>query len=312
VTQPDLDAGHYTNSACVDDGTGPATHTCTNDTTSAAPKLIIKKISDPVGTGSFSFTTTGSSYQPFTIPGGGQNQQYLQPGTYMAKESSQLGWVLTGIGGSTDANFPYNCVVTGTGGSTGLGDLNTQTVTVTLKVGDVVTCTFENTGAKVTRTQGFWATHPQLASIAWSGGTGFGHTFPGVATTAGIGDTTLCGRPIDTLGKLMGAFWSSVSTTSTGTKRSQLDQSRMQLLQQLIAAELNASAFGSVPSGGTSQFGTWEAAYCGTNQNTIKNSQQGSASYNTNGDSAQFTPGTSADSKNARAVALLTFWDALP
>ena len=36
------------------------------------------------------------------------------------------------------------------------------------------------------------------------------------------------------LGKLMGGFWSSVSTTSTGTKRSSLDQARMQLLQQLL------------------------------------------------------------------------------
>ena len=42
----------------------------------------------------------------------------------------QLGWVLTGIGGSTDPNTPYNCTVTGSGGSTGVGDLNTQTATI--------------------------------------------------------------------------------------------------------------------------------------------------------------------------------------
>ena len=39
-----------------------------------------------------------------------------------------------------------------------------------------------------TRTQGFWSTHTPLANIAWFGGTAFGHTFPGVAGTSGIGD----------------------------------------------------------------------------------------------------------------------------
>jgi hypothetical protein len=108
----------------------------------------------------------------------------------------------------------------------------------------------------------------------------------------------------------MGGFWSDVFKTSTGGKRSALDQARMQLLQQLLAAELNASAFGSVPTSGT--FAAWESAYCGTNTTAIKNAQQQAASFNTQGDSSTFTPGTSADSKNARAVASVAFWDVLP
>ena len=63
-----------------------------------------------------------------------------------------------------------------------------------MKNGDTVTWVLENTGQGVTRTQGFWATHTPLAEIAWFGGTAFGHTFPGVAGTAGIGDGTICGR----------------------------------------------------------------------------------------------------------------------
>jgi hypothetical protein len=169
-----------------------------------------------------------------------------------------------------------------------------------------VTCTFENTGQGVTRTQGFWATHSPLANIAWFGGTAFGHTFPGVA------NTTLdpCGKTISDLPKLMGGFWSDVSKTTTGGKRSPLDQARMQLLQQLLAAELNTSAFGSVPS--TGSIAAWEAAYCGTNTNNIKTAQQQAASFNSAGDNQQFTPGTSADSKNARAIANYVFWDILP
>jgi Prealbumin-like fold domain len=311
----------YSASAWVCSGTGTqsgsnitlaigqsATCTITNDDLPGT--IIVKKITKPVNTGSFAFTTTPTGYSGFTLPGGGQNSQILNAGSYTVKEATQLGWILTGIGGSTDPNTPYNCTVTGSGGSTGVGDLNTQTATINLKNGDTVTCVFENTGNGATRTQGFWATHTPLANIAWFGGTAFGHTFPGVAATAGIGDKLLCGRPIDTLAKLMGGFWSSISTTSTGAKRSKLDQARMQLLQQLLAAELNASAFGTVPSAGS--FAAWEAAYCSTNQTAIQNALQGAASFNNSGDSATFTPGTSADSKNARAIANIAFWDILP
>jgi hypothetical protein len=284
--------------------------TCTINNDDKPGTIIIKKITKPVNTGNFAFTTTGAGYNGFTLQGGTQNSQTLSAGTYTVKEGSQSGWVLTGIGG--DASGTYNCTVTGGGGSTGVGDLSTQTATISLKNGDTVTCVFENTGTGTTRTQGFWATHTPLANIAWFGGTAFGHTFPGVAATAGIGDTTLCGRSIDNLAKVMGGFWSDISKKTTGVKRSNLDSARMQLLQQLLAAELNASAFDSVPSGGSGKFAIWEAAFCGTNQNAIKSAQQGAASFNTSGDSLTFTPGTSADSKNAKAIADKLFWNTLP
>jgi hypothetical protein len=288
-----------------------STHECF---TVASATIIVQKIIKPTGsTTSFDFNATGTGYVNFSLQGGQTNTQGgLDAGSYSAMELVPSGWVLTGIGGSTDINTPYNCTVSGTGGSTGIGDLNSQTVTISLKLGDTVTCVFENTGQNTTRTQGFWATHPQLAVLAWFGGTGYGHTFPGVASVTGIGDTLLCGRPIDTLAKLMGGFWSGVSKTSTGDKRSQLDQARMQLLQQLLAAELNASAFGSLPSGGSGQFAVWEAAFCGSNLNAIKTAASQAASFNEGGDSGIFTPGTSADSKTAKAIAAYSFWDVLP
>jgi hypothetical protein len=55
---------------------------------------------------------------------------------------------------------------------------------------------------------------------------------------------------------------------STRAKRPSLAQARIQLLQQMIAAELNASVFGSVPSAGS--IAAWEFAHCGTNVNAIK------------------------------------------
>jgi hypothetical protein len=81
----------------------------------------------------------------------------------------------------------------------------------------------------------------------------------------------------------------------------------MQLAQQLLAAELNASAFGSVPGSGT--FTSWESALCGSDLNAIKAAQQQAASFNSQGDSSTFTPGTSADSKFARFIANLLYWD---
>src|SRR5262249_47387621 len=76
--------------------------TVTNTITRDQGTIIIKKISDPANTGSFQFTTTGAGYNGFTLPGGGQNSQTLDTGTYTATEGTQLGWILTGIGGSTD------------------------------------------------------------------------------------------------------------------------------------------------------------------------------------------------------------------
>jgi len=291
--------------------------------------IVIVKNAKPES-GSFSFDTTGSTSGPGTSwpasfglsgdPAGGANTRSftVDRGNYTAAESTQLGWLLTGIGGSADPTTPYACVVTGSGGSSGSGDLNTATVTMDVRNGDTVNCTFENTGSGATRTQGFWQTHPQLADIAWNGGDAFGHSFPGVVNTAGIGDTTMCTRSLtidgfapaaDGNSELLGGFWSSVSKTTSNKKRSALDQGRMQLLQQLLAAELNASAFGSVPSGGSGKFAVWEDALCGINQTAISNAQSQAAAFNSQGDSSTFTPGTSADSKNARLWANYVFWN---
>jgi hypothetical protein len=309
--------------------------TVKNKITRDRGRIIVIKNAKPAQ-GSFAFTTTGAGYDPFTLNGdptaGNVNNQLLVTGTYTVKESTQLGWILTGIGGGDPVdpndvlNTKFYCKVTVAGSNTsvGIGDLQDGVTTITLGKGDTVTCTYENTGAGVTRTQGFWATHSPLANIAWFGGSFTGskpvndpivHTFPGVAATTGIGDTTLCSpvtKNISTLGALMGGFWSDISKTSAGKKRTSIDQSRMQLLQQLLAAELNASAFGSVPAGGSQMFGKWEAAYCTGTAKEISDAQGQAASFNSNGDNGNFTPGTSADSKNARAIANKPFWDSLP
>ena len=70
------------------------------------------------------------------------------------------------------------------------------------------------------------------------------------------------------------------------------------------------AAFGTQPSVGS--FAAWESAYCGSNQGAINTAKSQAASFNTAGDSGQFTPGTSADSQGAKKGANLAFWDILP
>jgi hypothetical protein len=302
---------------------GSATCTITNDDRPGT--IIIRKFTNPAQSPTqFTFTTTGSGYAGFSIngvTGTNTNSQTLNAGNYSAKELVPLGWALTGVG--INGQSGTACAVSSNGGqgpgtSTGSGATfgTDQTAQIVLKNGDTVTCDFDNTGQGVTRTQGFWATHTPLANIAWFGGTAFGHTFPGV-TVAGLDTTIATGcatgqhQIVDPggLGKLMGGFWSDISKKSTGPKRSPTDQGRMQLLQQLLAAELNFSAFGSVPSGGVSKFTDWENAFCSGN---VQTALQEAGSFNTQGDNGTFTPGTSADSKYARAVANRPFWDILP
>jgi hypothetical protein len=273
---------------------------------------IVKKAKGGNGTETFDFTVTGNGLGNFSltpdipISGGYTDSTTFIPlaagtggGIRTITETAPTGgWLFTGV----------TCDNGTSGTSTASGNNSNLTATVSnLVAGDLVTCTFENTAPLVTRTQGFWATHPELAQLAWFGGTGYGHTFPGVDNVAGIGDTVLCCRDIDTLGKLMGGFWSNIAKKSTGVKRSNIDQARMQLLQQLLAAELNASAFGSSPTSGS--FASWESAFCGNSLSAIKTAQQQAASFNTSGDNGMWTPGINANSQWARQIANYVFWD---
>src|SRR5262249_39742764 len=142
--------------------------------------------------------------------------------------------------------------------------------------GDNVTCTFLNNGQLATRTQGFWATHTALANSVWNG-TADQTRFPGY--TALGADAYLCTTsPITAVAaeaqnQVMGGFWAQISQISSGNgknaKRSDLDQARMQMLQQYLAAVLNVHAFGY---GHTrdAMLTAARAAYCGNNANAIK------------------------------------------
>lgn len=278
------------------------------------PTIIVTKTTTGTAGGPFGFTTTGghgfttpfdlTTVTPgtavstsFTIDGEGIGEDYS-----VTEASMSAGFVLTDV----------SCAVTtaGEAGTTTGATLGTATGSITnLTAGTTVTCAFVNSGALTTRTQGFWSTHMWLVEEVWSpdGGT------VGTLTHNGMTDAerTLCaGEDPLTVDEVMGGFWSNIAKETDGTKRSKLDQARMQLAQQLLAAILNNQLFGSAPSGVT--IDQAKAAFCGTDVIAIKAAASAMAAFNESGDSGVFSPGGSADAKAARAAADKEYWDVLP
>ena len=293
-------------------------------TNTQRPTIIVKKITTGVAGGPFDFTTTGGNGfdASFTLttsaPGdaGADSESFLIDiagigEDYTVTEGIEPGFVLTDV----------DCVITtaGAAGTTVGDDLATRTGTISdLSAGTTVTCTFINSGALTTRTQGFWATHPTLLAQVWN-------SLPmlvGGIQTDGMtaAEMTLCDAiPLGpsagdvgplTVAQVEGGFWSNIAKTSTGANRSAIDKARMQLLQQLLAAILNNQLFGSSPSGVS--IDQAKAAYCGNNIQAIRTAMSAMAAFNESGDSGLFTPGSSADPKAAKALADYVFWDVLP
>ena len=286
--------------------------TCTF-TNTELPTIIVEKITTGTAGGPFGFTTTGGNglTTPFDLT-------TVTPGVAV---STSFEIASAGVGGNysvTESTMPggfvltdVDCTVTiaGVAGTTTGQDLATKTGTITnLTAGTTVTCTFVNSGALTTRTQGFWSTHSWLVALVWneSGGTIDTFTHDGMTEA----ERTLCGELLQ-VDDVMGGFWSNIAKQTDGDKRSKLDQARMQLAQQLLAAILNNQLFGSAPSG-TISIEDARDAFCTGDLAAVKAAASAMAAFNEGGDSGEFTPGGSADAKHAREIADLAFWDDLP
>ena len=274
-------------------------------TNSQLPTLtIIKTVKGPSAT--FSYTVTGAN----TLSSPDTNLTPADNG------SAQYGPEIIAIGSSTisedapPAGYTLTDVqCTGyTGGGTGAGTLDSNGIPTSWNFiaayGDNVVCSYVNEAVLTTRTQGFWATHTALANNVWNGTSGL----PG-ATPLG-GDNVLCGVTITALDTtaenvLMGGFWANISKTSTGAKRSSIDQARMQMLQQYLAAVLNVHAFG----GSEAMLSAARTAYCGSDISAIKAQIGILGTFNQSGDSGVFTPGASATAQLSKSQADIDAWD---
>jgi hypothetical protein len=116
------------------------TVTCTfrnrEDFTLTRGRILVDKVTVPAAdSASFSFDTTGSGYNSFSLTDAAppNNSGFLVPGAYTVSEVVPAGWDLTGV----------TCAVSGTGGST--PSTSGATATIQLAAGDTVTCTYTNT-----------------------------------------------------------------------------------------------------------------------------------------------------------------------
>jgi hypothetical protein len=105
----------------------------------------------------------------------------------------------------------------------------------------------------------------------------------------------------------LGGFWSNIAKKSDNKKRNELDSTRMQFLQQYLAAVLNVHAFGTPI--GTTTLAQARTAYCGNNAGAILAQKNLLAAYNEAGDNVEFTPGVNATAKLSREQANIPFWD---
>jgi hypothetical protein len=273
------------------------------------PTLTIIKNVNGLGTDTFTFPVSGAntltpSIKPGTNPGTGTYGPVpINIGSSTISENTPpAGWTLT------DASCSGY-----TGGGTGAGPLDPSTGVPTswnfiANYGDQVVCMYNNSNAQATRTQGFWATHTNLANNVWNGT----HLPVGSTAVVGSGDEFLCGvlitaNPTPVENVLMGGFWSNISQMSgKGGKRSAIDQARMQVVQQYLAALLNNHMFGS---GIPKMFKDARDAYCGSSASAIQTQIGILGAFNSQGDNLGLTPGGSATSQTSKAQADLDAWD---
>jgi hypothetical protein len=281
--------------------------TCTIINNDNPSFIIVDKISQG-GVGTFTFATTG-----FSMP---NNNTLTTVTSGVAVSTGQIS-VSAGVALSVGEPSPLtgfqlmasSCVVNqgaATITATVVNGVNvTDGVTIT-QPGTIVECTFDNAVVSgVTRTQGFWATHTALSNLIWD-------------TLVPTVDKQLCtatiltnASPITELSppgtnQLMGGFWANIAKTSTKTSRTDLDQARMQALQQYLAAAINVAEFHS----NTEAFlAAARVIYCGTDVDAIKGLIGTLGSYNSSGDAGAFDPGVSATAQESKKEADIPFWD---
>jgi hypothetical protein len=159
-----------------------------------------------------------------------------------------------------------------------------------------------------TRTIGFWQTHTTFTSYVFANLLG-GSTTVGFGAHKGIVTNIL--EPLKS--ELFGGFYAAIAKTTTGGKRTPIDQARIQMLQQLLAAKLNCAAFGC-SSSTKSLIASADVAYAaGTNKGTIISLAGQLDAFNNSGDAyaipANLPATGKATPKDSKNYANLVFWN---
>lgn len=272
--------------------------TCTITNDDISPKLTIVKDADPNDCQVFTF---GGGLGGFTLDDNNGVQDCLdtdQPQSelfdnilashsYTVTETLPSLWEFKGV----------SCIVTGSQTSYNFTPV-TNGMSISLNLGDDITCTFNNHKPSPTRTLGFWQTHTSYTSSVFASSPISGSMTIGIPTR----------KTIDNTAKLFGAFYAPIAKTTTGVKRSQIDQARIQLLQQLVAAKLNCAAFGCQSSVQT-MINNADIVYAtGTRAQILAAAGQLDV-YNNSGDTLIIGNAGNATPKDSKSLADLAFWN---
>jgi hypothetical protein len=162
-----------------------------------------------------------------------------------------------------------------------------------------------------TRTLGFWQTHTDFTSLILGSEFGTDGLLIGNHSTHKAGTATGAGGL--TQAELFGGFYAPIAKTTTGAKRTPVDQARIQLLQQLLAAKLNCVAFGCMATVQTS-ISNADVAYATGNKATIISSAGLLDAFNNSGDAyaipAELPATGKATPKDSQSLANKAFWNA--
>lgn len=169
----------------------------------------------------------------------------------------------------------------------------------TIAIGETKTCAITNDDVPpATRTLGFWQTHTNYTAGVF----------------AGFGGTLQIGtKVVSSTSKFFAGFYASISKTSAKVNRSAINQARIQLLQQWLAAKLNCQAFGCSNVTQTLLINAANAWTTGpaslilsyANQLDIYNNSNDALSISGQG---KATPSIS----QSTAINAISFWDILP
>jgi hypothetical protein len=162
-----------------------------------------------------------------------------------------------------------------------------------------------------TRTIGFWQTHTNFTTDVFEDYvTPTGKNFVGQNIAVALGTHK---GILTNMGQVFGGFYAPIAKTTTGTKRTPVDQARIQMLQQLLAAKLNCAAF-SCSAATQTLIANADAAYAaGASKATIISLAGQLDAFNNSGDANAIPSGLPATGKatpkTSQSIANTAFWN---
>jgi len=316
VNSAALGAGKYSYQATV-----ASNNNYFGDTSPCEPLSVDK--------GTLGFTTTirdanGADVTGQTVPVGtvvhdtsaltGATPGFVPGGTVTYKFNDGLPDTKDVVGGVPLDSSPITLLADGTYGFTASysGDSNYEALASESNTEQITVFT----PVVGSRTLGFWQTHTALTSAV------FTEFFPsgmniGIAPDKGVITNVL--QPGKS--QLFGAFYASIPKLTTSIndpkhkklddRLTELDSARIRMLQQLVAAKLNAAVFGASPSTLT-LISDADAAFAGTDKGLIDTLAGLLDTYNNSGEGvsipAPFDQGSATPDISQR-YADLVFWD---